>query len=84
MCDDWASSGIKSIDMETSVVVAVANHFKVSAVSMLSAWDVLKNNKTFLDPLSDEDTLMLQRSNEQIYNVALSLAEAVQDQRSVR
>lgn len=83
MCDDWANKGIKSIDMETSIVVAVANHYNVSAVSMLSAWDALKHDKTFLDPLSDEDMARLKRSNEQIFDVALSLAAAVQDQRSV-
>lgn len=77
MCNDWANKGIKSIDMETTAVVAVANHYKISAVSMLSAWDALKHNKTFLDPLSDQDTARLKRSNEHIFDVALSLAEVV-------
>lgn len=77
MCDDWADKGIKSIDMETTTVVAVANYYKISAVSLLSAWDALKHNKTFLDPLSKQDTAKLKRSNELIFDVALSLVETI-------
>lgn len=77
MCDDWANRGIKSIDMETTTVVAVANHYKVAAVSILSAWDALNHNKTFLDPMSEHDMARLKRANDQIYDVALSLVESV-------
>ena len=83
MCDAWAESGIVSIDMETTTVVAVADYFNVSAVSMLSAWDALKHDKTFLDPLSDEDSARLKLSNSLVFEVALSLAEAVQDEWNV-
>jgi len=77
MCDSWADEGIVSIDMETTTVVAVADYFNVSAVSMLSAWDALKHDKTFLDALADEDAARLKASNDAVFDVALSLTEAV-------
>lgn len=82
MCDAWAAEGLLSIDMETSAVIAVADHFGVSAVSMLSVWDALPHGRTFLDPLEPEDAARLKRSNERIYDVALLLAEEVAQQRS--
>lgn len=53
-------------------------HLYVAAGSMLSAGDAVKHNKAFLEPLSDMDMDMarLKRSNELVYDVALSLAEA--------
>lgn len=83
MCDAWTAEGLLSIDMETSAVVAVADHFGVSAISMLSVWDALPHGRTFLDPLEPEDSERLKRSNEKIYDVALLLAEEVAQQRSV-
>ena len=77
MCDGWAGEGLLSIDMETSAVVAVADHFGVSAVSMLTVWDALPHGRTFLDPLEPEDLARLKRSNEKIYDVALLLAQEV-------
>ena len=77
MCDAWAEEGLLSIDMETSAVVAVADHFGASAVSMLSVWDALPHGRTFLDPLEPEDAARLKRSNEKIYDVALVMAEEV-------
>lgn len=82
MCDAWAAEGLLSIDMETSAVIAVADHFGVSAVSMLSVWDALPHGRTFLDPLEPQDAARLKRSNERIYDVALLLAEEVAQQRS--
>lgn len=77
MCDGWAEEGLLSIDMETSAVVAVADCFGVSAVSMLTVWDALPHGRTFLDPLEPEDQARLKRSNEKIYDVALLLAQEV-------
>ncbi|MBL4766583.1 MAG: hypothetical protein JKY94_02540 [Rhodobacteraceae bacterium] len=77
MCADWADEGLLSIDMETSVVVAVAHHFGVSAVSMLSDWDALPHGRTFLDPLNEAETQALNQSNEAVFAAALSLSEEV-------
>lgn len=77
MCADWAEEGLLSIDMETSAVVAVADHFGVSAVSMLSVWDALPHGRTFLDPLNDAETQALNQSNEAVFAAALSLSEEV-------
>ena len=75
MCDGWAAEGLLSIDMETSAVAAVAECFGVKAVSMLTVWDALPHGRTFLDPLEPEDAARLKRSNEQVFDVALLLAE---------
>lgn len=77
MCDEWTREGLLSIDMETSIVAAVARHFGVSAISMLSVWDALPHGRTFLDPLAKEDEARLKRSNEKVFEVALLLAEEV-------
>lgn len=74
MCDGWTKEGLLSIDMETSAVVAVANYFGVEAVSMLTVWDALPHGRTFLDPLDPPEAASLKRSNEIVFDVALSLA----------
>lgn len=78
MCQSWIDEGLLSIDMETSTVVAVADYFGVSAVSMLSVWDALPHGRTFMDPLSTGDAARLKRSNEKVFAVALALSEQVQ------
>lgn len=75
MCKGWIDEGLLSIDMETSTVVAVADYFGVSAVSMLSVWDALPHGRTFMDPLSQDEAASLKRSNEVIFDIALLLAE---------
>ncbi len=79
MCDQWTAEGLLSIDMETSIVAAVANYFGVSAIAMLSVWDALPHGRTFLDPLEEEDSRRLNRSNEKVFEVALTLAEEASD-----
>lgn len=74
MCADWASEGFTSVDMETSVVAAIARRFGAAAVSMLSVWDVLSAGRTFLDPLAAADATALAQSNEAVFDVALDLA----------
>jgi len=81
MCDRWTEEGLLSIDMETSVVAAVAQHFDVSAIAMLSVWDALPHGRTFLDPLDEEDSNRLKRSNEKVFEVALALAEEASEAR---
>lgn len=74
MCDEWEKEGIKSIDMETSTVIGVAEFFGVSSVSLLSVWDALQHERTFLDPLEDDAAAALTRANEAVFEVALELA----------
>jgi len=84
MCDRWTEEGFVSIDMETSTVVAVADYFGVSCVSLLSVWDALPHGRTFMDPLSKEDADKLKRSNEVVFQVALKLALQVEHSNSQR
>jgi purine-nucleoside phosphorylase len=83
MCTDWTNEGLLSIDMETSAVIAVANYFGVSAISMLTVWDSLPNGRTFLDPLSPAEKKSLNKSNEAVFAAALSLAEEVASNREI-
>ncbi len=78
MCNEWIREGFLSIDMETSTVAAVAEYFGVDCVSLLSVWDALPHGRTFLDPLNTEDADKLKRSNEVVFQVALSLAQLAQ------
>ncbi len=82
MCDRWTEEGFVSIDMETSAVTAVADYFGVSCVSLLSVWDALPHGRTFMDPLSKEDADKLKRSNEVVFEVALKLAQQVNQSES--
>ncbi|MCP4315765.1 MAG: hypothetical protein GY789_07030 [Hyphomicrobiales bacterium] len=82
MCDAWIAEKLLSIDMETSAVVAAADYYGVSAVSMLTVWDALPHGRTFLDPLEPQDAERLKRSNQEIYDVALQLARRAEDLRN--
>ncbi|MEM7343189.1 MAG: hypothetical protein AAF485_03020 [Chloroflexota bacterium] len=74
MIDVWHRAGYLSVDMETATTFAVANYFNMPAVSMLVVWDDLTRNRSFLDPLSDKELADLNRANESVFEVALTLA----------
>ncbi|MEM7613709.1 MAG: hypothetical protein AAF245_01610 [Pseudomonadota bacterium] len=74
ICAGWMAEGLLSVDMETSAVVAVADHFGAAAVSLLSVWDALPHGRTFMDPLEPAEAAALKRSNEIVFDVALHLA----------
>jgi len=82
MCQQWTRDGLQSVDMETTTVVAVAKHFDVSAVSLLSVWDALPHGRTFMDPLDEVDAVRLAQSNEIVFDVALLLAKEAQNRRT--
>lgn len=82
MCSDWTAQGFASVDMETSAVAAVAQHFGVAMMALLSVWDALPEGKTFLDPLVPTATAALARANEAVFTVALRLAEEVASRRA--
>lgn len=73
----WMAEGLQSVDMETSAVAAVAKHFGVAAIALLSVWDALPDGKTFLDPLNEADKKALSDSNDAVFETALRLAEEV-------
>ena len=61
-------------DHPLGLMVAVADYFGMPAVSMLVVWDDLTRNRSFLDSLSDEEMVSLNRANESVFEVALELA----------
>jgi purine-nucleoside phosphorylase len=74
MVETWHRAGYLSVDMETATTFAVAGYYQVPAVSMLVIWDDLTRNRSFLDPLTEEELAALNRSNEAVFEVALELA----------
>ena len=69
----WHEEGFLGVDMETATTYAVSNHFKIPAISLLVVWDLLLNNRSFLDPLTDLEQKELDKSNESVFEVALDL-----------
>ncbi len=61
------------MDMETATTFAVANYFKMPAISMLVVWDDLTRNRSFLDPLSDKELADLDQANASVFEAALQL-----------
>ncbi len=80
MMEVWHHAGYLSVDMETATTYAVAQHFGMSAVSMLVVWDELTSGRRFLDPLTDEEQTKLDRANASVFDVALELTEMVAEQ----
>lgn len=75
MIEEWHRAGYLAVDMETATTFAVARHFHMPAIAMLVVWDDLTRGRSFLDPLNDEETAALNRANQSIYDVALTLAK---------
>ena len=69
----WHEEGFLGVDMETATTYAVSNYFQIPAISLLVVWDLLLNNRSFLDPLSDSEQNELDYSNEAVFEVALNL-----------
>lgn len=77
MSDGWAAEGLRTVDMETSAIAAVAQHFGVRAIAMLTVWDALSEGKSFLDPLLPQQSTALAAADDAIFDVALDLAAEV-------
>ncbi len=77
MVETWHRAGYLSVDMETAATYAVAHYFKMDAVSLLVVWDDLTRGRSFLDPLPEGSMQRLNRANQDVYEVALSLAETL-------
>ena len=76
-CAAWTDEGLRTVDMETAAVAAVARNFGVQSVALLTVWDCLAAGRTFLDPLTDAQSLALARADSVIFDVALDLAAEV-------
>lgn len=75
MVETWHEAGYSSVDMETATTLAVADHFGMSAVSMLVVWDELLRGRSFLDPLQPSPQEEFDRSYEALFAVALDLVD---------
>lgn len=73
MVRGWRDEGFLSVDMETATTFAVSRHFGVAATAMLAVWDELLNERSFLDPLSEDEMRRLDEANGAVYEVALDL-----------
>jgi uridine phosphorylase len=73
LVEAWRAAGHCAVDMETSAVFSAAAHFGMERASLLFVWDELLNDRTWLDPFSDEERERQRIANEAIYDVALSL-----------
>ena len=77
MMEAWHKAGILSVDMETATTFATARFFNMSAISLLVVWDDLTRGKRFVDPLTDDEQKALERANQNVFEVALALAETL-------
>jgi purine-nucleoside phosphorylase len=74
LCAGWAAEGLRTVDMETAAVAAVAARFGRRAVALLTVWDALAAGKTFLEPLTSTQAQALALADKVIFDVALDLA----------
>lgn len=77
MCRGWAEEGLETVDMEASVVAAVASRFGRESIALLVAWDMLTEGRTFLDPLPPDLQDAFDAANAATFDVALRLAVEV-------
>lgn len=73
----WHKEGFLGVDMETATTYAVSNYFNVPTISLLVVWDLLLNNRSFLDPLTEAEQNELDQSNEAVYTAALDLIQSL-------
>ena len=73
ICAGWAATGLRTFDMETAAVAAVAIRFGRRAVAMLTVWGALAEGKSFLHPLGDARHKALARAGELIFDAALDV-----------
>lgn len=69
----WRAAGCLGVDMETSAVFSAAEHFGMSAVSLLFAWDELLAGRSFLHDFSAGERAAQVRANDALMDVALEL-----------
>lgn len=84
LCAEWSAQGIATVDMETAAVAAVCARFDAKAIALLTAWDILGEGRTFLDPISPDEERELAHANAAIWATALDLAAEVAAGRAYR
>ena len=75
MYETWQAAGYLSVEMETATTIAAAAYYGVDAVSLVVVWDDLSRGRRFLDPMEPAALAELDRSNKDVFEVALALAE---------
>jgi purine-nucleoside phosphorylase len=70
----WSDEGYLGVDMETAATLAVARMFGAAGVAMLVAWDEVLSDRSFLDPLPDDQQAAFDRAEDEVFEVALALA----------
>ena len=84
LCAGWSAEGIATVDMETAAVAAVCARFGAKAIALLTAWDILGEGRTFIDPIDPEEDRALAHANAAIWETALDLAAEVAAGRTYR
>jgi len=74
MMEAWHAKGLLSVDMETATTLSVAEEYGCEAVSLLVVWDELTRGRRFLDPMTAEAMVELNKSNADVFEVALEIA----------
>ena len=73
MVSGWRERGYGSVDMEAATLYAVARYFGFAATALLVVWDQLDQDRSFLDPLTEQQQARLDAANEAVFEVALSI-----------
>jgi uridine phosphorylase len=71
----WADEGYLGVDMETAATLAVARTFGIAGIAMLVAWDEVLSERSFLDPLPDDQQRAFDRAEAEAFEVALGLLD---------
>lgn len=74
MVEEWRGLGYGSVDMEAATLYAVARYFGFAATALLAVWDQLDADRSFLDPLSQDELGALNAANEAVFDTALEIA----------
>ena len=72
---EWQRGGYLGVDMETATTLAVARRFGAAGVAMLVAWDEVLSDRSFLDPLPDDQAAAFRRAEDAVFGAALALTE---------
>lgn len=73
MVEEWREAGYGSVDMEAATLFTVAKHFGFAATALLVVWDQLTADRSFLDPLTDEERIRLDAANTAVFEAALEM-----------
>ena len=71
----WAQEGYLGVDMETAATLAVAQAFGAAGIAMLVAWDEVLSDRSFLDPLPDDQQRAFDHAEAAAFEVVLALID---------